>query len=90
MALASDRQGNWKLLRLIPGCLQPLIPLIHSPLAIYFIVAREREISCANLARDRLEDIRAAVDQSEPVSVDEVSWLRQRKWDGIDWSLIGL
>jgi len=88
--LTSNRRGQPQLLRLMPGLFQPLIPLAPLPIAIYFIVAREHRISCVNAAKDRLNDLRAAVDRLEHVSVDEVKWIGKTKWDGVDWSFIGL
>jgi hypothetical protein len=76
--------------RLIPRLFQPLVPLAPLPIAIHSIIARERGISRVEVAKVRLDDLRAAVNQSEHLSVDDVKWIRKREWDGIDWSFIGL
>jgi hypothetical protein len=88
--LASTRRTQSQPLHVIPRLLQPLIPLIPFPLAIYFIAVRERGISCVNAARARLEDIQIAVERSEKVSNEDISWLAKSEWDGVDWSTIGL
>lgn len=85
-----SRRGEAPPLRLTPGLFQRLIPLAPSPIAIFFIVAREREISRVRAAKTRLGGLRAAVDRSEHLSVGDVKWIGKRKWDGVDWGFIGL
>ena len=74
----------------IPRSLQPYIPLLPSPFTIYYIAARERQISAVVASRARVEDLRVAVASTYHVSSEEVEWLDQEKWDGVDFSRIGI
>lgn len=82
--LASTRGAQSQPLHVIPRRLQHLIPLIPFPLAIYFIAVREWRISCVNAARARLEDIQIAVERSEKVSNEDITWLAKSEWDGVE------
>lgn len=77
-------------LAFIPHSLQPWIPLLPSPITVYLIASRERQISAVEAAKERLDGLRAAVAASHPVSADDVSWLESKKWDGVDWKRVGL
>ncbi|KAF1962891.1 hypothetical protein CC80DRAFT_588385 [Byssothecium circinans] len=84
------RQGNAAGIVNIPRSLQPYIPLIPSPIAIYYIAAREQQISAVVASRARVEELRVAVASAYHVSSEEVEWLDQEKWDGVDFSRIGI
>ncbi|RSL59726.1 hypothetical protein CEP54_007141 [Fusarium duplospermum] len=70
--------------------LQPLIPLVPSPIAILLIASRERQIWAVAAARSRLEALRDTVESSQPVSPEDTAWLESEEWDGVNWGLVDL
>lgn len=64
--------------------------MLPSPIALFYIAARERQISAVEAAKSRLEGLRVAVAEGFPVSLDDISWLGTEKWDGVDFSRVGL
>lgn len=88
--VTSIKRVHTAILSDIPRSLRPYIPLIPSPIAIIYIVAREWQISAVAATRARLEGLRVAVASSHSVSSEEISWLDSKKWEGVDFSRIGL
>lgn len=88
--LAILTSAGRRLLYFIPRSLRPWIPLLPSPVAVYFVASRERQISAVESAKERLQGLRAAVAASYPVSENDVNWLGSEKWDGVDWKMVGL
>ncbi|KAF2684672.1 hypothetical protein K458DRAFT_430988 [Lentithecium fluviatile CBS 122367] len=86
----SSRRGHTHILGSIPRGLHPFIPLAPSPIAVFLIAATEWRISAVEGAKARIEGLRNTVASSQPVSTCEIDWLGSRKWDGVDWSMIGL
>lgn len=75
----------------IPRSLRPYIPLLASPIAIYYLATKaaiERQISAVEASRARLEELRVAVASSHHVLLEEVKWLDQEDWDGVDFRRI--
>jgi len=88
--VASSRREVTRFLSFIPRSLQVLIPLIPTPIAVGFLLAREAQIASVAAVRNRLERLRTTVVSSHPISREEIAWLESEKWEGVDWSLIGL
>jgi hypothetical protein len=77
-------------LNMVPRRLQPLIPLVPSPIAILLIASRERQIWAVAAARSRVEALRVTLGSSQPVSPEDIAWLESEEWDGVNWGLVGL
>ncbi|RSL47232.1 hypothetical protein CEP53_010007 [Fusarium sp. AF-6] len=82
--VALSRHGHMPSLSMIPRRLQPLIPLVPSPIAILLIASRERQIWAAAAARSRVEALRITVGSSQPVSPEDIAWLESEEWDGVN------
>jgi hypothetical protein len=88
--VALSRRGHMSSLHMVPRRLQPLIPLVPSPIAILLIASRERQIWAVATARSRVEALRVTLRSSQPVSPDEIAWLESEEWDGVNWGLVSL
>lgn len=75
---------------MVPRTLQPLVPLLPSPIAILLIANRERQIWAVASARSRVEALRVTLGSSQPVSPEDIAWLESEEWDGVNWGLVGL
>ncbi|RTE84138.1 hypothetical protein BHE90_001238 [Fusarium euwallaceae] len=88
--VALSRRGQMPSLDVIPRRLQPLIPLVPSPIAILLIASRERQIWAVAAAKSRVEALRVTVGSSQPVSPEDIAWLKSEEWDGVNWGLVDL
>ncbi|KAJ6263556.1 hypothetical protein Dda_2120 [Drechslerella dactyloides] len=69
---------------------RPLVMLIPSPITIYVLTSRERNIRRTKSAIGRISYIRRAVARSAAVPREDAYWIRQDRWDGVDWDRVGL
>ncbi|WAO87540.1 Hypothetical protein NCS54_00485300 [Fusarium falciforme] len=88
--VAWSRRGQMLGMYMVPRTLQPLVPLLPSPIAILLIANRERQIWAVASARSRVEALRVTLGSSQPVSPEDIAWLESEEWDGVNWGLVGL
>ncbi|KAH7242947.1 hypothetical protein B0J15DRAFT_501639 [Fusarium solani] len=88
--VALSRRGQMPSMYMVPCTLQPLVPLLPSPIAILLIANRERQIWAVAAARSRVEALRVILRSSQPVSPEDIAWLESEEWDGVNWGLVGL
>jgi len=63
--------------------------IIHWPIAVYLILERKKKLSSVKAARARLKGIMISVRRFNHMSVQDIEWMQEEKWDDMDLSCIG-
>lgn len=75
-------------LQSIPKSLRCVISLGLCPLALYSVLAREKNIHGLGDAKARLQELEKAISRGECVTSEDVLWVGRGAWNGVDWGYV--